>query len=496
MFTLSSLKHSGSITIQCHDDPDADAIASAFAVYSYLASIDKPARIIYAGRFPVTRPALLEMVHKLAIPIEFVKDAPDTETLVVVDGQYGADNVTLLSALTVIVIDHHKEEKTLFDDGVVNPLLGSCSTLIWDLLRKERFPFDRYPNVSTALYYGMFADTRGLSEIYHPLDKDMRDFLEYDSHLIKSLQHTTLPSKDLSVAGITPQEHYRTDSDLRYSVFKAEPCDPAVLGSISNLALQADSIDACVVYSCMSDGARVSVSSRAREIMASDFIEFLTEGVGFGGGSPDKGSGFIKEAAVKALAMTADEFIGARAREYFSSYDMIDAASHNLDILSMPQYRKKKIPVGYVLSTDIFAPGAPIMIRTLEGDAEAVVSDDIYIMVGILGEVYPIKAEKFRQSYEKIESGLSTDYSYPPTVRNRATGEVKELAGLIKPCAALGVVTIYAEPVNRNTKVFTSWNTKGYMLGKTGDYIAIRENDVNDVYIVRRDIFDITYEPV
>jgi phosphoglycolate phosphatase len=496
MFTLSALKKYGGIVIQCHDNPDADGIASAFALYSYFLHKGKQARIVYGGKYPITKPVLLEMIRMLAIPIRFVREIGETDALVITDGQYGAENVTFFAAENVYEIDHHiadSDATAAVAGSIINPLIGSCSTIVWDLLRKENFSFASEMNVSTALYYGLYTDTRGFTEIYYPLDKDMRDYLCHDAAALADLRETCMQCSEVVISGVTLKSSNKTENGIRYSIFKADPCDPAALSAIGDMALSEEN-DACVVYSETADSVRVSVSSRVREVMASDFIGYITENAGFGGGCAAKGSGYVMSDEIAVLGVTADEYIDKKTADYFACYDMVDAAAHNLDVSIMPLYKKKKIPIGYVPSADIFGPQSPIMIRTLEGDAEATVSDDIYIMVGIFGEAYPIRRQKFMQTYKTGKGKIKTDYLYSPTVRNRATGEVKELRGIIKPCVAKGSVTIHARPVTKVTKVFTSWNTDGYMLGKPGDYIAVRSDDYNDVYIVRKDIFDITYE--
>lgn len=507
MFTLSDISNYDSITIQCHDNPDADAIGSAFGLFSYFKSIGKESQIIYSGRFEISKANLLEMVDALSIPISYVK--PDTAnppikfgTLIITDGQYGTGNVTRFDADTVVVIDHHREENTRYDLGVINFSLGSCSTLVWDLMRKEGFPFDKNPEVSTALYYGLYSDTIGLSEVHHPLDKDMRDSLTYSRSIIKKLQNTNLSMKELEVAGAALTRYERSPS-FRYAIFRSEPCDPNILGFISDLALQVDSIDTCIVYNHLPEGAKLSVRTCTREVMASDLAEFITRGVGSGGGHVDKAGGFISLGKVEELLRQEqpsneliDNYITQKMQEYFSSYDIVDSASHILDVDSMKRYRKLKIPVGYVCTTELFEKGTPIMIRALEGDENVVAADDMYLMVGILGEVYPINAEKFNRSYILTEEPINAAYSYAPTARDRVTGEVKEISGLIKPCIAAGEVYIFAEPIKRDTKVFTSWNIDGYMYGRPGDYIVVRSDDFNDVYIIREDIFHMTYEHI
>jgi len=492
MFTISQLLEYKDITIQCHDNPDADALASAFAVQRYLAWKNIPARIIYAGRQAITKSNLVEMLEKCSISAEFVPEPVDLDTLVVVDGQYGAGNVTKCPAKTVCVIDHHREEKTDFNLGVIDPLLGSCSTLLWCLLTAEGYALEEDKSLSTALYYGLYTDTNSLAEISHPLDKDMRDTLLFSKSIIKRLQNSNLTFTELNIAG-DALSTFKSDR-LGYAIFKAEPCDPNILGFISDIALQVDSVDACVVYNLTGDGAKLSIRSCIREIMASEFAAFLAEGIGSGGGHRDKAGGFISQTGAESLGMTLDECIAKRTHAYFDSYDTVDAAAHTIAPTSMARFRKRPVPVGFVESTAVFPPGTPLLIRALEGDEEAVASEEIYLMVGILGEVYPIKAEKFRRSYRVTDEQPLRQYSYTPTLRDRATGETKALDPYIKGCISLGETFVYAAPLTKNTKVFTAWNADGYMFGKPGDWIAFRAEDVHDVYIIREDIFGMTYD--
>lgn len=46
---LSDLNKYETITIQCHDNPDADALASGYGLYCYFLSCGKQVRLIYSG---------------------------------------------------------------------------------------------------------------------------------------------------------------------------------------------------------------------------------------------------------------------------------------------------------------------------------------------------------------------------------------------------------------------------------------------------------------
>jgi phosphoglycolate phosphatase len=448
--------------------------------------------MIYSGNAEITKSNLLEMVDSLSIPIEYVRKMPHVETLVLVDCQYSERNVEKFTADRIFVIDHHLEVNAGYS-GIIRQL-GSCSTVVWDLLNSEMFDFKKAPDVSTALYYGLFTDTGGLEEIAHPLDKDMRDSLEFNPHIVKRLRNNNLSLSELELAGEAFKRN-TTNRDLGYAIFRAEPCDPNILGFISDLALQTEGNDVCVAYNENNSGYKLSVRTCVREVMANEFIKFLTAGAGNGGGHKQKAGGFIEKTALIQTGSNIEEFIEQRTRDYFNSYDVITAGEHNLDVSMMKKYRKNNLSVYYAKTVDIFKKGIPLTVRTLEGDAETEAADDIYLMVGIEGEVYPIKADKWNKSYKAVDGGFNYDFEYPPSVINRITAESVKIMGFAKPCVSTGEVHIYAMPLSRNTKVFTAWNEDGYMVGKPGDYIAVRADDHNDVYIIREDIFYETYEP-
>ena len=70
---LNELLEYDNIVIQCHNFPDADAVASRFGVYSYLCLRGKKPRLIYSGSQKISKPNMLLMIEKLEIPIEYVE---------------------------------------------------------------------------------------------------------------------------------------------------------------------------------------------------------------------------------------------------------------------------------------------------------------------------------------------------------------------------------------------------------------------------------------
>ena len=178
MGLLKELERYRSIAIQTHDNPDPDAIASAFALYEYYTFKGKDVRIVYSGRNRIQKSNLVLMINCCEIPIEYVDEGTTLpeELLITVDCQYGEGNVSRLNAEYIVIIDHHQGVGEA-DEKYVFPYLGSCSTVLWNELKKERFDYKSNSILSTALYYGLMTDTANLTESNHPLDRDMLDDL-------------------------------------------------------------------------------------------------------------------------------------------------------------------------------------------------------------------------------------------------------------------------------------------------------------------------------
>ena len=75
------------IVIQCHDNPDADAIGSGYALYRYLRSEGKRVRLVYGGRSVIRKSNLRLMIDTLEVPIEHVEALEQPELLITVDCQ-------------------------------------------------------------------------------------------------------------------------------------------------------------------------------------------------------------------------------------------------------------------------------------------------------------------------------------------------------------------------------------------------------------------------
>mgnify|MGYP005939374449 CR=1 FL=1 len=193
------------IYIQCHDSPDADALASGFGLYTYFRNHGIKTHLIYTGRFRIRKTNLVLMVEKLNIPVEYVEEGTlrlTDELLLTVDSQYGAGNITKIPAEHIGIIDHHQMEARNFPDSLILSDFGSCSTVVWKLLCEEQFDPNDYPDLATALYYGLYSDTQQFTEVHNPADKDMHDALKYRNSVFSLLKNSNISSSELEIAAI------------------------------------------------------------------------------------------------------------------------------------------------------------------------------------------------------------------------------------------------------------------------------------------------------
>ncbi len=485
MMKLSDLLSYKRIVLQTHNIPDADAVSSAFVLQKYFEKQGCSVRLVYGGPAKMTKPSLLMFIEALNIKIEYVSEIPaDTDLLVTVDSQYGAGNVQKFPCAAFAVIDHHRSEIIENELCEINPHLGSCATLVYSMLLKEHAEdFINRKEIGTALYYGLYTDTNGLAELRHPLDRDLAD-VPFDKPLLKKLKNATITMPELSIVSDALSEVSVVEN---IGLFKAAPCDPNILGFSSDIAMQVNTLDACVLFAPAGPGIKISVRSCSREIMANELASFLCDGFGSGGGNLEKAGGFFKN---------TEEYLQKRLREYTTAFDKIYAGVTPVDFGPMKRYRKLPNEVGFARVADLFREGTKLTVRTMEGDVDLTASENIYIMIGVEGEIYPILKEKFEKNYKVLDKEYELVSEYPPTVIDRYSGEKHSILSCAKVCVPVFEKIIKAKQIDKRTKVFTYWDTEKYFSGVPGDFLAANENDLQDCWIVNERIFHKTYEPV
>jgi phosphoglycolate phosphatase len=492
---LRTLDRYNDIVIQMHDNPDADAVGSGFALYKYFRWKGKDVRLIYGGKFKITKRNILMMIDELDIPVEYVKELDyKPELLLTVDCQYGEGNVFKFEAENIAMIDHHNTGRSSDAMCEIRSHIVSCSTICFDMLKNEGYNVNADVNLATALYYGLFMDSNELAEIRHPLDHDMIEELKINRPLISKFKHSNFTLQELETAGIA-LVRYSYDEKKRLSIIKANPCDPNILGLIGDLVVQVDSIDVNIIFNECPGGYKLSIRSCVAEVAANELAEYLTEGIGNGGGHLDKSGGFINKNKFDELygAQGIESYFFSRVDDYFDSYDIFYADEGLDDYSKFKPHIKLPYTYGYVKTAEMFEPGTECRVRTYEGDVYVTAKEDIYLMIGYFGEVYPIERETFERNYTASNKPYEWEFEYEPLVMNMSDNKMHGILSFAKKCVSDAGGVVMAKQLRKPAKVFTKWDYEKYMYGVAGDYICYPADDENDIYLVKKEVFENTY---
>lgn len=182
-----------------HDNPDPDSLASAWALAFVLEKKFKvPTRLAYGGI--IGRAENAAFVKLLRIPVVPVSQVvfDECDLFGLVDTQPTVGNHSLPPRYPAeVVIDHHpvREEGLFAPFADVGGRYGATSTLLTEYLRAARL--EPTPELATALYYGIKADTRDLErETNNPdVDSYLWLFPRIDRTLLARIEHPDVPAR-------------------------------------------------------------------------------------------------------------------------------------------------------------------------------------------------------------------------------------------------------------------------------------------------------------
>ena len=285
--------------------------------------------------------------------------------------------------------------------------------------------------------------------------------------------------------------------------------------SLENIKEESDSYfvyneEPVLLWARDSEDIKVVFLSNDKSIRAIEFMDYLVGTYAMINGNEIKAEAIISKMFLKVLmseieVLGVEEFLKKKVELYFTECQWIYADEYSKEyrkeILSYQRYKKKIVSWAYVKTTNIVNKGEKIKMKSLENESGIVVtaSDDLYIMIGCRGEIYSIDRLKFEQTYDvsdKILDVYEQMINYMPEVKACSDNRYISIDDLAYLCYPKKQKGIYATQLKTRTKVFNSQNNGEYFVGRKGDYLAVREDDLTDIYIIQRDIFYQTYESV
>lgn len=189
---------SGPILIMTHEYPDPDALASGLGLWYLFDHWGLQADLVYSGLVNrAENRAMLKLLTPEWMHRDELPDLQKYSAIAMVDTQPNAGNNDLPpDVIPQVVIDHHHPvrdniKKVQFVE--LRPDIGATASLVFQLLEGAAVKIDA--RLATAIFYGIKADTRGLSRGDSPVDQSAYFSLlsMIDRQILTQIEQAGLP---------------------------------------------------------------------------------------------------------------------------------------------------------------------------------------------------------------------------------------------------------------------------------------------------------------
>ena len=292
---LGAVAGADQVLILPHNDPDPDAIASAFGLKKLLNQrTTLPVEIAYQGI--IGRAENKALVRYLGRPLRPLTKATlqRAACIALVDTQPGTGNNPLPTDVTPhIVIDHHvwRDETAAAAFYDVRPDFGSTSTIVAEYLQTAGVVPDRM--LATALFYGIKTDTMGLVRGATPADVDAFHTLQAltDLNALDEIQRAQVPASYFKGL-VTAFQSARIRGPLLTS-YLGPMSYPDQAAEIADTLLRLQGTTWVICAGYYENELVISVRSRARSGGAGQLVRAIVGELGMAGGHGTMAAGHI-----------------------------------------------------------------------------------------------------------------------------------------------------------------------------------------------------------
>lgn len=283
------------LLIVMHDNPDPDAIASAWALQFLVKNqYQIESKLAYGGF--IGRAENRAMVRELKIQLKRINRIRFSEydCIALMDTQPGSGNHSLPKNIKChIVFDHHSRKRGLKADfAMIKPDLGTTATLIYQCL--EAFNLTISADLATALAYGIRSDTQDLGR--EASKQDINAYLAvYSRSSVRKLAKITQPRLSRSYF-IHIYEAIKQTKVFRHimCIHLEDIPYPEIVGEIADLMLRYKGISWCLCTGRYHKNLILSLRSSNRKANSRVIIQKLVRDAKSAGGHDLFAGGKIK----------------------------------------------------------------------------------------------------------------------------------------------------------------------------------------------------------
>ena len=285
------------IGIVAHNDPDPDALASAYALQRIFSTRNIESKIFYSG--DISHQENRAMINLLKI--EPVKTSDPSELrdegytdVALVDFHPGGKTDIIDDEMNIVaLIDHHNFQ--IEDIEKVKHLdirldKSSTSSILIEYLKNLNIEID--PDLATSLFYGVYTDTNRFRDV----EEDDLYLLSYikpyiDKDKLSKMESPDISGKTLDVLGKGIMERETIGNVLVSNLGVVRERD--ALPQAADLLLQLEGVSTTLVFGII--GEKIEMSARTRDVRVDigTVMKDAFNDLGSGGGRSGSGGAQI-----------------------------------------------------------------------------------------------------------------------------------------------------------------------------------------------------------
>lgn len=293
---LTLLSEFDQVVIVSHDNPDPDAIASGWALYTLIEqTLAKRVCLVAGGA--IVRAENRHLVDLLSPPIELVSsiEIPRSAAAVLVDCSLNNTHqlLTRESILPVAVIDHHEIQNGRaslpFQD--IRPNTAASATIASSYLRQQNV--EPGVKLATALLYAIRTETRGSGAHYSRLDRAMVLWLSRrsDPELLAEIENAPLSRSYFGDLVLAMQNTYLYDDAALCFLPRAAGAE--IVGEVADLLIRCEGVRRVLCGAVVRGDLLVSVRTKTGGDNATKLVQETLSGLGHGGGHAHRAGGKV-----------------------------------------------------------------------------------------------------------------------------------------------------------------------------------------------------------
>lgn len=286
----------GRILILAHDNPDPDALATAYALrHLFLVKTGQEATIAFGGI--IGRGENRSMVEALEIEAEPIGrvDLDRFDIVCMVDCQPGTGNTSWPAGRPVdVVIDHHprREVCNLCRWVDVREDYGACATILYEYLVCQ----DVYlgTRLATILYYAIRSETQELGREWSRADREayVQLFPLVNNRILFRITHPKAP-RDYFLLYNRALENARIYDDvLVFNLFDIG--NPDMVAEMADFLLRLEGVVTVLGMGRYAEMEVLSMRTTSEEVVAGEVMQRVVQGLGSGGGHGMTAGGQIR----------------------------------------------------------------------------------------------------------------------------------------------------------------------------------------------------------